>query len=118
MKKTVSAAIALGAFAPMLALAAAPLGGLGTTAESAVATIGAIVDALIPIAFAAALLFFFWGLAKYLLGDATEHEKGRNLMIWGVIALAVMASVWGIATVLRNTFGIGAETSATVPSVN
>lgn len=117
MKKIVTAATAIGAFAPAFAFAAPLATGFGPTLQSTVDTIGAVVNALIPIAFAAALLFFFWGLAKYLLGDATEHEKGRNLMIWGVIALAIMASVWGIAAVLRTTFGVGADTTATVPKV-
>ncbi len=64
-----------------------------------------------------ALIFFFWGLAKYILsaGDEEKKTEGRNIMIYGVIALFVMVSVWGLTTLLGNTFGVtggGAPDSA------
>ncbi len=68
--------------------------------------VGQVVSLLIPIAFALILLFFFWGLAKYMLGDAEDKEKGKNLMIWGVIALFVAASVWGLVAFLGEVIGV------------
>ncbi len=79
--------------------------------------IGNVVGVLIPVAFAAILLFFFWGLAKYMLGDAEDKEKGKNLMIWGVIALFVAASIWGLVAFLRDVFGVSAEDRAPNPYV-
>jgi hypothetical protein len=114
MKKLISLS-ALGMFAPVFAFA--QLAGGGSTIINAVTTLGQVVNALIPIAFAAALLFFFWGLAQYIWGGAEEKEKGRNLMIWGVVALFIMASIWGIVGVLRTTFGVGAATTVVVPGV-
>jgi len=72
-----------------------------------------IVRALIPIVVGASLLFFFWGLARFIWasGNEVDKEKGKDLMIWGIIALFVMISVWGIVLLLQNSF-IGTSTSA------
>lgn len=58
---------------------------------------------LIRVAFGAAVVFFFWGLAKFLLnsGDEEARRRGRALMGWGILALFIMASIWGIVAFLR-----------------
>ena len=63
-----------------------------------------ILKAAIPLAASLALLAFFWGLARFIMnaGDAKGNKEGKNLMIWGTIALFVMVSVWGI---LRFAYG-------------
>jgi hypothetical protein len=65
-----------------------------------------IINDLIVIVAALALLYFFWGLAQFILNAGSEEgrTKGKNVMIWGIIALFVMVSVWGIIAVLNNTF--------------
>lgn len=60
--------------------------------------------ALIPILVGLAVVLFFWGLVKYLwsiTGDTKEHEEGRQIMVWGVIAIFVMVSIWGIVAMLQ-----------------
>ncbi|MGM0482456.1 MAG: hypothetical protein ACQEP6_01145 [Patescibacteria group bacterium] len=56
--------------------------------------------------FAVALLVFLWGMAKFILkaDSDTEREKGKQVMIWGLIALFVMLSVWGIVHIITITF--------------
>ena len=85
-----------------------------------VTSLGNIVELLIPIAFAVALLFFFWGLAQYILAAGSDEAKaqGKNMMIWGVIALFVMASVWGIVAFIGQALGIQQGTDITVPGIN
>ncbi len=55
-----------------------------------------------------ALLVFFWGIAVFIFrGDSEGNkERGRNIMIWGVIALFVMISVWGIIDLVQRDLGI------------
>ena len=57
-----------------------------------------VIRWLIPIVFSFALVAFLWGLAKLVLNAADEKSRieGRQLMIWGVIALFVASSIWGI----------------------
>ena len=79
-----------------------------------------IVGMLIPIVFALGLLFFFWGLAKFILsaGNPEAASSGKHLMIWGVLALFVMASIWGIVNFLGESFGISFDETFTPPTVD
>lgn len=80
--------------------------------------IGSLVTQLTPLVVALALLFFFWGLAMFILaaGDKDKKDKGKAVMVWGVIALFIMVSVWGIISVVRETFGLQ-NTQINVPGV-
>jgi len=103
---------------PGLALAASgpSLGNLQTLLSS----IGKLVSMALPIVAGLALLAFFWGLAKYIFAADDEKKKGdgKRLMIMGVIALAVMVSVWGLVRFLGTAFGIDQEAKPDVlPSV-
>ena len=61
---------------------------------------------LIPIAFALCLLYFFWGVAKYIKSAGTDKEEGKSIMVWGVVGLFVAASIWGIIFFIRREFQI------------
>lgn len=66
-----------------------------------------ISNAMIPLIFALAVVIFFWGVVKFIKeSDSKEKEKGRTFMIWGIVALFVMVSVWGLVNVLNMTFGV------------
>jgi len=67
-----------------------------------------VVDLLIPLAITCALLFFIWGLAVFILHAADEgkREEGRKRMMWGIVALFVIVSIWGIVSWIRSDLGI------------
>lgn len=69
-----------------------------------------LIAMLIPTVFALALLFFIWGLAQFIWaagqGNEDKIKAGKQLMFWGVIALFVMVSIWGIVEVLGRDFGV------------
>lgn len=71
---------------------------------------GGIINALLPIAVGLALLAFFWGLAKFIYntgkGDTAAVETGRSLMVWGIIALFVIVSIWGIIAFIGRELNI------------
>ena len=54
-----------------------------------------------------AIVVFFWGLIKYLwsMGSEDAHE-GLKIMFWGIIAIFVMVSIWGIIRLLQNTLRV------------
>jgi len=66
-----------------------------------------IVNMLVPIVSTLVVLFFFWGLAQYVLaaGDEEKAKEGKGIMIWGAVALFVMVSIWGIIGFLQQTLG-------------
>lgn len=61
---------------------------------------------VIPFLISLGLIMFLVGLVKFIsAGDNEEkREGGRGLMIFGIIALFVMISVWGLVRILHNTF--------------
>jgi len=87
------------------------LGALPTQLGDAIYRYGSIINSLTLIVSGLALLFFFWGLAKFILGAGDGGDKdnkgsrseGKKLMLWGVIALFVMSAVWGIVSFLTGS---------------
>jgi ethanolamine transporter EutH len=79
-----------------------------------------ILNSAIPVVLALAVLYFFWGLAQYILNSNDEAKKaeGRNIMIWGIIALFVMVSVWGLIGILQQTFNVDGSDAPTLPSID
>ncbi len=66
-------------------------------------------NGLIPLAFSLCLLYFFWGVAKYIregAGSDKAAEEGRRIMVWGVVGMFVAFSVWGIVTFIRKELGL------------
>jgi len=63
---------------------------------------------IIPLIFSLAVVMFVWGVVQFVINSSEEakKEKGRQFMLWGIIALAVMVSVWGLVSILSNTFNI------------
>jgi len=103
MKELIKTAIVgSAAFAPFLAFAAT-----NDTLIDVFQSVGALIAVITPVVVAIALLAFFWGLAMYVLnfsGDDKDKKKGRDMMVYGILVLFVMVSVWGIVQVLQNTF--------------
>ncbi len=62
-----------------------------------------IIDRAIPVVFALGVLFFLWNLAQYLFGPADNKGDAQQGMLWGIIILFVMASLFGIISVLQRT---------------
>ena len=65
-----------------------------------------------------AIVMFFWGLIRYLINaaDAEKRKEGMQTMIYGIIAIFVMVSVWGIIHLLQSTFGVSNTDAAQAPS--
>lgn len=70
--------------------------------------VGGLVSQLTVIAGGVALLVFLWGLVKFIFkpGDEKAHEAGITLMKWGIVALFVMVSVWGIIGFMQRALGL------------
>lgn len=60
-----------------------------------------LFNAIIPVLGAAALVFFMYGVFQYV---AHAGKKNGSSVLWSLITLFVLFSVWGILRVLENTF--------------
>jgi hypothetical protein len=76
-----------------------------------------INDSVIPLIFTLATVLFIWGGVKFFImnaGEEKKREEGKQFMLWGIIALAVMLSVWGLVNILGTTFNVNTRV---LPSV-
>ena len=86
-------------------------GGFQTFLENLLALLNVITVLIIALA----VVFFLWGVAKFILnaGDPEEQSKGKSIMFWGLIGLFVMTAVWGLVNWLGDAFGLDDTTNTT-----
>lgn len=67
-----------------------------------------IINPIIYLLFAIALVYFLYGMVEFIAGADNEEKRmtGKNHMIWGIIGIGIMLSVWSILQILINTLGI------------
>ena len=67
-----------------------------------------IVNPLIFLLLAVALVVFIWGIVTYFrnIDNAEERSTGLKHMIWGVVGLAIMISFKGIIVIIKNLIGV------------
>ena len=61
-----------------------------------------MLSALFPLLLAVAVLFFIWGVVVFIAkaGDEKARTEGKQRMVWGLVALFIIVSVWGIVALL------------------
>lgn len=54
-----------------------------------------------------ALLVFLWGVVVFITnaGDEKARSEGRTKILWGIVGLAVIVSMWGVVNLLRTMVG-------------
>lgn len=81
-----------------------------------------LLNGIIGLFIVLAVVTFFWGLIMYIFNMGGEGKEaashGVRLMLWGVIALFVMVSIWGILGLLRTTFNVTSNTAMVPGGVN
>lgn len=79
--------------------------------------ITALTGTVLPLVMSLAVLFFIWGLVRFLMDAGNEeHEEGKNIMLWGMIALFVMVALWSILAYIETSLGItGTENLGNAP---
>jgi len=70
-----------------------------------------LIKQVIPVLIAVAFLVFFFGIVKFIgkAGDETAIKEGRQQMVWGVIALFILVSIWGILRFAYGEFGFASD---------
>lgn len=68
----------------------------------------AIINPVLALIFTLALFLFMYGGMIFLFntGDESKRIEGRNHMLWGVIGMVIMVSVFAILNIGLNTFGV------------
>ncbi len=73
-----------------------------SVSQSLVSFIDLIIGVLAPLA----LVIFFWGLVRYIYksDDEGERARGRETILWSLVAIFILFSVWGILALLNIAF--------------
>ena len=102
MKKIIAFALA---FAPMAAMAqiSGNINSVNSLAERLI-NIGNLFTYLL---IAAAVIFIIWHVVVYLIKGGSDEEargKASSSILWGVVGLFIILSIWGLVNILMNTF--------------
>jgi hypothetical protein len=85
-----------------------------------------IINPFIAFLFVLATLLFLSGLVQYFFADkfggggkggVEGHETGKRHMVWGLVGMFLMISVFGIMRLIVNTLGVDlSQFGAEIPS--
>ena len=68
--------------------------------------LGSWVSYALPLIISIAVVWFVWNVFRYAVaGDEEQKAKSRTDMVWGIVAIFVMVSIWGLVSILQSTFG-------------
>lgn len=79
-----------------------------------------IFDQIWTLVITLAFVYFFWGVGQFILnaGEQKARDEGKQKMLWGVIALFVIMSIYGILGFISILTGIPMPGSTTTTSTN
>ena len=91
-------------------------------AFSILGVISNLMRILIPLLITAALIYFIYGVIKYVISkNADDTQEAKSIIFRGLIGLFVILSIWGLVGVIQSTFGIGSGgdiDSSNIPGVS
>ena len=75
-----------------------------------------IINKLAPLLIAVAVIILLIGIINYIRAgdDEEKRTKGKNEMLYGIIGLFVMVSIWGLVAILSGTFNLSTDIPDTV----
>lgn len=78
-----------------------------------------ILNSITVLLMAAAVVYFLYGVFQFIkaAGDEEARAEGRNKIIYGIIGLFVMGSVYGLVNILTSTFGLSSTSSIKAPEL-
>jgi uncharacterized membrane protein YidH (DUF202 family) len=76
-------------------------GGLG----GFIIQVNRVVNYIVPFLVGLAVLVVIYGVFSFISNAADEEARAnaKHFIIWGVIGIFIMLSVWGLVTILENT---------------
>lgn len=105
------------ASALVLTPAFAAAAGVGSSIASLLSLVSNTLGALVYIVMSLGLLVFLWGVVQYVIaGSDDKKDAAKHVMLWGLIGLFVMSTVWGIVGLLKDTIW-GTSNIALPPSI-
>lgn len=68
-----------------------------------------MIKTIVPLIVGITLLYFIWGVFQLVRSNSPDsREEAIGYITYGIVALFVMISVWGLVSILTSTFFGGA----------
>ncbi len=64
-----------------------------------------VKNTVLYLIFSLAIIFFLWNIFRYIT-NKDKIQTSKNYIIWGLIALTVMFTVYGLIALIAQTFGL------------
>jgi hypothetical protein len=73
-----------------------------------VANTAYLFQTIVPVLIMVAVALFIWGLVLFIFssGDEKKLDEGKQRMMWGVIALFFIVTIWGLVALLQQLTGV------------
>lgn len=69
--------------------------------------VGCVLNPLVYIIIGLAVVVFLWGVIKFVISESDgDKQKGKEFILWGIVGLFVMVSIWGLENILASTFNL------------
>ena len=67
-----------------------------------------IINPLIGLLFAVAVVYFLYGMFEFIANQNNDEKKttGKSHMLWGIIGIGIMVSVWTILSIIVSTLNL------------
>ncbi len=66
-----------------------------------------LINRIIPFIIALTILVFLWGVFRFVTAsDPDKRKEAQGYILWGIVGLFVMVSVWGLVNILVRTFSL------------
>lgn len=63
-----------------------------------------IINPILALLFAVALLVFFWGIFQFIWGSQSETKnEGKMHLLWGILGMFIMVVAYTILRLIQNT---------------
>ncbi|MDO8594175.1 MAG: hypothetical protein Q7R93_01530 [bacterium] len=90
-----------------------------TTFDGLIGRANAILNTLVPVLIGLAVFIVIWGVFGYIT-HADEEEKraeAKQFILWGVIFIFFMVSIWGFINILVNSFDLSKTAPTARPTL-
>ncbi len=108
--KKIATVVAL--FSPLMAYSAT-----SATFGDVVSKVTATIALLIPVLIGVALAYFIYGVVKFISAGADGKKEAKDTIIYGIVGLFAIVSVWGLVKLLQTTFNITPTERITIPKI-
>jgi len=75
----------------------------GTFADLVDSLLG-VFNIILPVLAAIGLVLLFYGIVQYIYRQ--DNKTYGPIILWSLVALFVLFSIWGILRIVGNTFGV------------